>query len=93
MYEMPANDYNKLLHSNITKTYQKCQSVVINNINKEVKAIAKSLNLDAKIERYADRRAFITIKDHKPNFPHNLKCRLINPAKSEMGSVKSTLKT
>ena len=60
---------------------------MINNINKEAKAIAKSLDLDAKIERYADRRTFITIKDHKPNFPHNLKCRLINPAKSEMGIV------
>ena len=27
------------------------------------------------------------MKDHKPNFENNTKCRLINPAKSEIGIV------
>ena len=31
--------------------------------------------------------AFITLKDHKPNFPTNPKCRLINPSKRELGKV------
>ena len=29
----------------------------------------------------------ITVKDHKENFRNNIKCRLINPSKSEVGLV------
>ena len=29
--------------------------------------------------------AFISLKDHKENFEHNTKCRLINPCKGEIG--------
>ena len=39
------------------------------------------------MECYASRPAFITIKDHKPNFRNDTKCRLINPAKNELGLV------
>ncbi len=35
--------------------------------------------------------AFVTIKDHKENLPTNLKCRLINPAKSELGKVSKVV--
>ena len=31
------------------------------------------------------------MKDHKENFPNNPKCRLINPAKGEMGVVSKKL--
>ena len=39
------------------------------------------------MECYANRSAFINIKDHKPNFRNATKCRLINPAKNELGLV------
>ena len=39
------------------------------------------------MEQFADRPAFITLKDHKNNFKNKLPCRLINPAKSEIGIV------
>ena len=42
------------------------------------------------MERYAERPAFISLKDHKENFKHNTKCRLINLFKSEMGIVSKT---
>ena len=43
---------------------------------------------------YAERSAFITLKDHKENFKSNQKCRLINPFKGEMGIVsKKCLKS
>ena len=35
----------------------------------------------------AKKKAFITLKDHKDDFNTNPKCRLINPAKSELGKV------
>ena len=39
------------------------------------------------MEHYAERPAFISLKDHKENFKHDTKCRLINPSKGEMGIV------
>ena len=35
--------------------------------------------------------AFITIKDHKDNFPHNLSFRLINPSKTDIGKISKSL--
>ena len=35
--------------------------------------------------------AFITLKDHKPNFANNPTCRLINPSKSEIGIVSKKI--
>ncbi len=39
----------------------------------------------------AERQAFITLKDHKENFENNPKCRLINPAKSEIGRISKKI--
>jgi hypothetical protein len=84
---MSSNDYNKLLHENITKSYQKANASIKKEIDIETKGLAKKLNLEKKMEQIANRPAFITLKDHKENFKNKLPCRLINPAKSEMGIV------
>ena len=42
------------------------------------------------MEHYPERPAFISLNDHKENFKHNIKCRLINPSKGEMGVVSKT---
>ena len=47
------------------------------------KKIAKDLRLDDRVEVSASRDAFITLKDHKPDFTNNPTCRLISPTKSE----------
>ena len=73
----------KFLRDNIKATYQKTEDSIVAKINKEAKAIARKLELDDRIERFPTPKAFITLKDHKPNFVHNPKFRLINPAKSE----------
>ena len=84
---MSDTDYNRLLDNNITSNYRKCENGAKHKIDKETKKIAESLDLSKKMECYASRPAFITIKDHKPNFRNNIKCRLINPAKNELGLV------
>ncbi|PFX25774.1 Tenascin-X [Stylophora pistillata] len=55
------------------------------------KRIAKKLDLDERVNTTARREAFITLKDHKPNFANNLTCRLINPAKSEIGKISKQI--
>ena len=86
-YELTRDKYNKLLHDNITKSYQKAEPAVKKSIDQEAKRLAKSINLENKMECYADRQAYINLKDHKDNFIDKLPCRLINPAKSEVGIV------
>ena len=87
LQELTTEEYNKLLIENISKTYKKSTVSAIKSVNTEAKAIAKDLNLDVRIEQYNQNRYFITLKDLKENFRNNPKCRLINPAKSDIGIV------
>ena len=43
------------------------------------------------MEIYAEREAFIKLKDHKEKFQSKPTCRLINPAKTEIGIVSKQL--
>ena len=60
-------------------------------INMEAKCIAKKINIDDRINSLAKNPAFITLKDHKPNFRSSLPCRLINPPKNELSRVSKFL--
>ena len=82
LYEKSDTKYNRLLSNNITSNYRKCENGVKHKIAKETKKIAESLYLSKKMECYASRPAFITVKDRKPNLHNNTKCRLNNPAKT-----------
>ena len=53
--------------------------------------MAVDLKLENRMECYTQNEAFITFKDHKENFLNHPKCRLINPAKSEMGKVSKSI--
>ena len=83
---MAKDDYQKLLNENITSSYKKGDNDV-RSVNKEALPIAKKLGLDTKMEQFMEKDAYITLKDHKENFPNNTKCRLINPSKSQIGIV------
>ena len=71
LYEMIPVQYKTLLNSNITKLYCNADSNAKRNIDKEAKKFSKELNLEDKMECYAERTAFITLKDHNENFKNN----------------------
>ena len=87
MYELDSNEYKKLLNDNITKTYKKCDQSVVKDVNKEASKIVDKLGLCDRVQVIAEKPAFITIKDHKPHFPNNIQCRLLNPCKSQVGKI------
>ena len=60
-------------------------------LTKEDRRIATEFELSDRIYVTAKREAFITLKDHKPNFRNKLTCRLINPCKPELGKVSKQL--
>ena len=88
---MDTQSYNDLLQNNSTKTYKKVIPDTADSIELKAKDIAKKLQLDSRINSTTKREAFITPKDHKPNFANNPTCRLIYPAKSEIGKISKQL--
>jgi len=86
-YKLQPQDYSNLLQKNVTKTYKKTNKNTPDSITSIDKKIAQDLRLDDRIEVSASRDAFITLKDHKPDFINNPTCRLINPTKSEIGII------
>ena len=91
IYEVSKDTYNKLLHDNVTSTYVKTPRSAIDDVNTEARNIATSLGIDDRVEQLAEKTAFITLKDHKENFQNRPKCRLINPAKSQIGRLSKQI--
>ena len=91
IYKISPAFYNKLLNDNITSSYAKQTEELKGTIDAEAREVAEKLGIADRAEAIAKRDAYITLKDHKENFPNNPKCRLINPAKGEMGIVAKNL--
>ena len=90
-YRMGKAQYERLLQDNITKHYKTAEEDAYDKINKEAQTIANTLEIAGRMDVMARRKSFITLKDHKENFENSLPCRLINPAKSEMGRVSKQI--
>ena len=87
IYKISDENYRKYLVENITKTYKKSNKTRVNSINKETRKLAEKLEIADRMERIEESEAYITIKDHKEDFPQKPSFRLINPSKSELGKV------
>ena len=90
-YKVTKEKYGELLEKNINKDYKKTDEDNIKNATKMDKEIADKLELGNRIYKTSRRSAFITLKDHKPNFQNVPKCRLLNPAKSEIGIISKKI--
>ena len=91
VYEMDASTCNKLLTENVTKTYKHAPDSAVNDINEELKTIPDELSISDRIDPINTTPAFISLKDHKPDFENHPKCRLINRTKSEFGKVSKAI--
>lgn len=90
-YKLDKTQHDNLLRNNITTTYKKANTSAYTTINLEAQAIAAKLKIEDRTETTAKQQAFITLKDHKQNFENNPTCRLINPAKSDLGMVSKSI--
>ena len=90
MYGVTPQEYDKLLKENVTKTYKKTNAGLVNQVNSEASKITEKLKIEDRVQCIAKNEAFITIKDHKPNFPNAVACRLLNPCKSEVGKISKS---
>ena len=91
MYLVSNNDYDKLLTENVTTMYKKATDGSREHIDKRSAELVTKLKLEDRVQRSTTTECFITLKDHKENFRNAPKCRLINPAKSELGKVSKKI--
>ena len=70
IYKVEKSKYEKLMHDNITKTYKKDENNKMDNINKEAKVIATSLEIKDRVAKLGINEAYVTVKDHKDDFPN-----------------------
>ena len=88
---MSKDHHQKLLHDNVTKTYQKVPPKLETSISMEAKSISTKLKISDRVERIARTPAFVTLKEHKDNFHSNPACRLINSSKNKSAKVNKQL--
>ena len=91
LYKVPVDEYNNMLHNNVTKDYKKAKQIALDDVNKEAKEITGKMELDDRINVFKESQPFLSIKDHKDNFPKRVACRLVNPAKSNTGKISKQI--
>ena len=91
MYKLSNEEYNKLLKNAVTSTYKKVNDNIDRKINSDGKLIVKDKVIFNRMLTNEKSEAFITLKDHKPNFQNNPKVRLINPAKDEVEQISKVV--
>ena len=90
-YKVEVEEHQNLLHRSITKDYVKVREETVAEVNKSDKAIVEELELENRVYSIRRNEAFISLKDHKPNFANNPKCRLLNSAKSDVGKISKQI--
>ena len=79
------------MHDNVTSDYKKTDNEFVREIDSEAKTITDKLKISDRVERIALKEAYITVKDHKPEFPNQIKAQLINPTKSNIGIISKQI--
>ena len=90
-YQVQAKLYNKLIRNEITKEYKTGELDTLHHVDGEAKAICHHYGIEERVNKYSEKASYITLKDHKSDFVANPRCRLINPAFSEIGKISKSI--
>ena len=91
LYKVEKDQYQKHFKENITKTYKKSTNKKIEKINYTAKQITEKLSTANRVPMLEETEAYITIKDHKSEFPNKIQRRLINQSKSSIGKISKVI--
>ena len=91
LYEIEKGKYKQMMFKVVVKHYRKAPPDLEKELNSEAKMLAHRLGIVDRVEKYNTENCFITIKDHKSDFKTNPECRLINPAKTQIGRVSKII--
>ena len=91
LYKVNKANYEKILNNKVSSAYKLSNKNTINKINDETYNLIKLHKVKGKIPKLQEKQAFITIKDHKENFPNKIEYRLLNPTKSFFAKYSKNL--
>ena len=91
LYGLLPSTYRRLARDNVTKNYKIADEGTLDHINNDAQSIIVDYKIKGKIPKYELSDAFITLKDHKSDFPRVTKCRLINPSKTHIAKVSKSV--
>ena len=91
LYEIDKRRYRQMMFKEVVKHYRKASPDLEKELNCEAKMLTSKLGIVDRVEKYNTKNCFITIKDHKSDFKTNPECRLINPAKTQIGRVSKII--
>ena len=91
VYKVKPDEYKKLIDKDVHKNYKKSNLEIEKQINNEAQDLINDNNIKGKIPKLDKKPAYVTIKDHKENFPRKVTCRLINPTKTHIGKVSKQI--
>ena len=86
-YLVPPAKYKNLVDKEIHKNYRKENPRNVDKVSKEHGKTANELELRNRMFTTTPREAFVTLKEHKPDFQTRPTVRLINPTKPEIGKI------
>ena len=90
-YLITKDDYMRHLRNCITKNYRKSNIHEVEEADYQAACLAKKLDIQWRLEKTALKSAFITVKDHKEDWPSRMSFRLINPMKANIGRVSKVI--
>ena len=90
-YWIEKDDYKNLVEKNIHSECKREKIKNVKDVTKEHQKIVTKLELSKRVFETEPRSAFVTVKDHKEDFGNNTKCRLINPAKPDVGKISKKI--
>ena len=91
LYEIEKGKYKQMISKEVVKNYKKAPPDLKKELNNEAKMLVHRLGIVDRVEKYNTKNCFITIKDHKSDFKTNPECRLINPAKTQIGRISKII--
>ena len=87
IFLVPKDEYVKDMKAEISKKYKKGDRDMVLDVNREAAKISSKLEVADRIDALPESEAFLSFKDHKPNFPMRKEVRLLNPSKSNIGKI------
>ena len=69
IFLVPKDEYVKDMKAEISKKYKKGDRDMVLDVNREAAKISSKLEVADRIDALPESEAFLSFKDHKPNFP------------------------
>ena len=86
-YTVDVETYKTLRNNNVEKSYKLSSYRTVEQVDKISRNIAESLKLENRIQKHTTSECTFTLKDQKEHFVTRPECRLLNPAKNQLGII------